>query len=97
MGEVQDAINKIEFALENDTEVYVGHIERLEGLLNEYTQFYISMLEMTDRSEQWIEEFTQAKKNFDGWVLQISRLESVVKAHETRAREIEAYVKSLTK
>lgn len=94
MSVVKDALTRIEVALESDMEVYIGKIEKLESLLSQYTQYYLSMLEMTDRCEHGVDELLAAKRRFQLIAEQIPKLESKLADYEARAAQIDEYVES---
>lgn len=88
-------IAKIEASLQNDSEVYVSHIERLESLLREYTNYYVSMLEMTERAETWAEDYAACRLRLSTIFQQIESLEAAVTEYENVARDIDKLSRSL--
>lgn len=91
----EEALRKVQIALDNDAEVYVSRIEQCEGSLDHIARNYQGMLNLTTTLDETAEKHQEAKEELQSLLGQLHKADAMVSKLEALGSEIEEYTGEL--
>lgn len=97
MEEVDNALWRVQIAIENETEVSLARLEELEGVSDRLAKHYVGMLDMTESTEQSAERLARSKIRHDKILQSLDKIDQSVSRYERLAEEISLWCTELEK
>jgi len=91
----EEALRRVQIALDNDAEVYVSRIEQCEGALEHTARNFEGMLNVTSGLDDAAERHLAARDELASMLSSLHRAEALVSRLEATGAELEQYTDEL--
>lgn len=97
MEGVDDALWRVQIAVENETEVSLARLEEMEGVSDRLAKHFVGMLDMTEATERSAERFADSKLRLEQTLQSLNKIDQCVSRYERIAEEISLWCTELEK